>query len=219
MNPIEQLDKFLLSEPRQVCDKIRPSGFGSCFRKQYWSRAGEPDTNPVDVEALRIFKLGNLIHEMIQDQLPQEMVELEFEGEDIKGHADFVDEDRVYDFKSCRGFAFNKYVKKGFTAEDLAREKLGYVLQVITYAIEFDRPIGTLLFIEKEGLRTVEFDFYVAEWREQVEEELFILRNYWEQKRLPPAMPRTNWCCENKKSGKKYCRFYDRCKEEEALRG
>ena len=73
---IEKLiDDYLLAEQTQRAKKERsglwsPSSFGRCFRYQFWNRKNEPQTNPPDLRALKIFKVGNIFHDFIQSMLP-----------------------------------------------------------------------------------------------------------------------------------------------------
>ena len=214
MNPVELMDKALVDTKEgeeSRAGRYRVSNFGRCYRMQYWSRMGQPESNPIGAKTLRVFKLGDLIHDMVQRQYEPEQLEVEVETEDFKGHADIVVGDRVYDIKSIRSYGFKLMRKPEY---DITADKLNNILQVMGYAYFLNRP-GELLFFDKDSLENnldigKPFVFELKDWKDKVVEEMDILCGYWDQKKLPPAIAR---CYHGKEC--QYCCFESHCKEVE----
>ncbi len=107
------IDEALIKEEEIKSQRIRsgkfsPSSFGKCYRAQYWNRKNEPKSNPIDVSALRRFKVGNIIHQYAQSFFPNAQREvLVLNGVDMVGYADIVLENEVIDIKS----SVNKPIK------------------------------------------------------------------------------------------------------------
>ena len=108
----EKIDKYLLEDEAKKANRTRsgkwsPSSFGRCYRYQYWNRLNEPLTNPISIDTLKIFKVGNIIHRFFQDILKGDyIVEAKIETEDCLGFADLVGLDEVIDIKSARSYLF-----------------------------------------------------------------------------------------------------------------
>jgi CRISPR/Cas system-associated exonuclease Cas4 (RecB family) len=188
--------------------KFSPSSFGKCYRAQYWNRKNEPVTNPPSVEALRRFKVGNIIHSYVQGFFPQAQREvIVLSGDDMVGYADIVLPDEVIDIKSCRAYEFKLFKKKGF---DVKEDKFQNCLQVCTYALFLNRSKARLVFIEKDALDSKEFELETKDFKKEVEDELEILRGYWKEDKLPPPLPRAYGGRECE-----YCGFKDKCFELE----
>jgi CRISPR/Cas system-associated exonuclease Cas4 (RecB family) len=171
---------------------------------QYWNRKNEPQSNPVDVEALRRFKVGNIIHEYMQSFFPQAQKEVKVEaGDDVIGFADIVLTDEVVDIKSCRSYEFKLLVKPDY---DIEVGKTTNCLQVMSYALMLNKPQGRLIFIEKDALDSTEFVLQTRDWVEKIADELTILRGQWKKDELPAPNPRAY-------GGKEcnYCNFRDKC--------
>jgi len=86
-----------------------------------------------------------------------------------------------------------------------------YCYQLMGYAYLTGKPKGYLVFIDKATYGIKQVLVVLQFWQERIEDELTILRNYWEQDKLPPAMPRAY-------GGKecRYCSFKDKCDAYEA---
>ena len=217
MNIVELLDKALLDE--QVKEqavryhgKWRPSLLGRCYRMQYWTRQQEPQTNPIDAKTLRVFKMGNMIHTLLQAQLPDNKCEQEFEFEDIVMHPDYFDDECVFDFKSIRSYGFKAMTKDSY---DITTEQPQYLYQVMSEAMYLHKRYGELIFVDKDTLQTnldidKQFRFDIADWQEKIFEEMGILRHYWGYQKVPAPMPR---CYHMKEC--KYCVYRNRCAQEE----
>ena len=207
---IQQLiDSALMAEQELKSKKVRsgkfsPSSFGRCYRYQIWNRKNEAQTNPVSVEALRRFKVGNIIHAYAQSFFPNAQREvLVLSGDDMVGYADIVLENEVVDIKSCRSYEFKTFLKKDY---DIREGKSQNCLQVATYALFLNRPQARLIFIEKDALDSKEFVLQTKDFKKEVEEELEILRGFWKNDKLPAPLPRAYG---GKECG--YCGFKDKC--------
>jgi hypothetical protein len=193
---IEKIDKFLLEEETKKQDRIRsgkwsPSSFGKCYRAQYWNRLNEPKTNPLEAQTLRVFRIGNLIHQFFQDILRKEyLCEVKVETNDVLGFADMVNIDEVIDIKSVRSFQFKLMKGKKDKQYDFAVEKKDNILQVTYYGKELMRKKGRLIFVDKDSLDVIEYEFNITDFEKELQNELDILSEYWNKKELPPARPR-----------------------------
>lgn len=213
----EIVDNALLKEQEEKLKRVRsgkwsPSSFGRCYRYQFWNRKGEVMTNPPDAEALRRFKVGNIIHDYMQGFFPQAQREVKILVEDdIIGFADIVLENEVVDIKSCRSYEFKLITKKDF---DIAKAKETNCLQVASYALFLNKPQARLIFIEKDELNSKEFVLKTEDWKEKVNNELEILRGHWKNESLPAPSPRAY-------GGKEcsYCSFMDKCFELQGKKG
>lgn len=211
----EMLDKWLVE--KRVEDKkerksgvISPSSLGQCYRRQYWTRKGEQESNPIDAQTLRVFEAGKKVHDVIQAMFPAECCEVEVKiGDDVYGHADIVLEDEVLDIKSVGVFQFKKFAK--MTKEQFEEEKVDYALQVCTYAYGLGKTKGRMVLVCKDTWEILEsFEFDLKYWEDRVKKELDVLRGYWEIEELPEAKPRLY-------NGKEceYCSFHNKCKDVE----
>ena len=207
---IQQLiDNALIKEQELKSKRIRsgkfsPSSFGRCYRMQFWNRKNEPQTNPPDVEALRRFKVGNIIHDYMQSFFLNAQREvMVLDKDDVIGFADIVLDNEVIDIKSCRSFEFKTFAKEGY---DIGVGKTTNCLQVTSYALFLNKPLARLIFIEKDALDSKEFPLVIADWKERIEDELQILRGQWARQELPQPIPRAY-------GGKEcqYCSFMDKC--------
>ena len=210
------IDEALAKEQEERKDRVRsgkwsPSSLGRCYRAQYWNRKNEPVTNPPDARTLRVFRCGQLFHDFVQQYLPEHQVEVEIDTPNLKGFADIVTEDTVYDIKSQHSGAFWYMQKADYKVEE---KKLPNILQVMTYAVYLKKPFGCLVFISKDDMSIAEYRFATADWEDKVNNELDILDQLWINDTLPPAEPR---CYKDARTGKfkecQYCNYKDKCKE------
>ena len=149
----------------------------------------------------------------MQGFIPIERTEVRVEEDDVLGFADIVEEDAVTDIKSIHSFGFNYMGVPGY---DVTLDKKEAWLQVCYYALMLGKKQAKLVFVSKDDLRMEEFAVYTQSFIPKIEAELKVLREIWKKGELPPAQPRSYW---NKKSNSfkecKYCRYLDRCKQEE----
>lgn len=217
-HPIEIWDEYLKDEQirefrQPYHGKWRASMLGRCLRAQYWTRLHVAYSNELPIKTLRTFKFGDIIHQSIQQALPAEKCEQEFEFEDLVFHPDYIGDDTVYDFKSIRSFAFKLMQKDSF---DITKSKPEHCLQVMTEAVYLNKMYGELIYICKDSSETnydidKRFRFKAEDWVARVNEELLMLRECWEPiRKQPPAMPRVY-------NGKEcqYCSFKGLCDDTE----
>jgi len=204
----ELIDNALIKEQELKALRVRsgkfsPSSFGRCFRYQFWNRKNEPQSNPLSVETLRIFKVGNIIHQYAQSFFTNAQKEVMINLPDVVGFADIVLENEVVDIKSCRSYEFKTFDKKDY---DIAVGKTTNCLQVASYALFLNKPQARLMFIEKDALTSKEFVLNTADWADRINDELTILRGHWARNETPKAMPRAY-------GGKEcsYCNYKDMC--------
>jgi len=208
-------------EKRLRSGTFSPSSFGKCYRAQFWNRADEPVSNPIDSRTLRVFKAGNLFHDFVQNLLSNGTTKKEVvvETEDVKGYADLVTEEEVSDIKSQHSKAFWYHQKELKEAKDEVKavKEMFYNnwLQVSFYAMQLGKQFVRLVFISKDDLSIEEFRQPVAEWENEVNKELDMLRQFWQAKLLPPAEPRLY----KQKNGSfkecEYCNWKTLCYEKE----
>lgn len=205
------------AKPRIRSGCFNPSSFGMCYRQQYWNRKDVPKTNPPDARSFRVFKCGNLFEDFVIDLLPiEKQTQVLVEEDDVKGYADLVVGDTVFDIKSQHSKAF-WYIKK---CKDIITAKYNNWLQVMYYAIRLDKKNAGLIIVSKDDLTIWQHQLPVDSfWREQVAIELAALRYLWKKDEVPPALPRceitkkqTYWHCS-------YCSFLRLCQETEEKAG
>jgi len=204
----ELVDNHIASrrDPNRVrSGKYSPSMLGRCYRAQYWNRKNEPQTNPPDKRSLRVFEAGHLFHDLVQNLLKPEQVEVKVETEHFCGYADFVTEEYVGDIKSQHSKGF-WYMKKD--SYDVNEKKKNNILQVMFYAKHLGKKWGRLIFISKDDLCIEEYGFPLEQWTEEVAKEEGILIDIWQKQEVPDAIPRAY---EGKECS--YCSWKDKCKE------
>jgi len=217
----QALETEILKDPDQYAFPIyrthwRSSNFGRCYRYQYWYRKGVEQSNPPDMTTLRLFRVGDIFHADLQKIALLEKdeiisIEQEFKTEDVFGHADVVSPDTIFDIKTTGMWQWKRITKAGY---DLEVDNEVYILQIASYAMFLDRPKAQIIFVQKDTYAMHKVDIDVAKWKPMVKEELGILRGYWQNRQLPPALPRAY----NKKECN-YCSFKDTCVKEVTDRG
>lgn len=212
----KRINDFLLKEQedrknRQRSGKFSPSSFGKCYRAQILNRANIEPSNPPDAIILRKMKAGQLFHNFVQQFIPDKQIEVEIDDEDVRGFADIISKDCVYDIKSQHSRAFWWQRKSNY---DIKKEKYNNWLQVAYYAMKLNKKKIYLMFISKDDLCITEYFQYTVNWVKEVNKELKALRKYWNKyknnNQLPPAKPR---CFNGKECG--YCNWQDWCNKYE----
>jgi hypothetical protein len=89
--------------------KYKPSLLGACYRRQWYAKNNEPQSNPPDERSNRVFHVGKLFHQFVQQFYPIEQTEVLCEDAKgtCKGYADIVTADAVIDIKSEHSRAFH----------------------------------------------------------------------------------------------------------------
>lgn len=211
----ELIDQALAKkEDRIRSSKFSPSSFGRCFRYQFWNRKNEPISNPIKPRVERVFKAGNLFHDFVQGVIlkenPNAQKEVPIEIDDVKGYADLVLEDEVIDLKSQHSKAF--WYRSKLEWKDVEIKIYNNILQVMFYAIELKKLKARLVYISKDDLCIQEYSLTVNDkWKEEIEKELLVLRNFWTKNELPPAVPRAYLNNQGESVECGYCGFKDTC--------
>ncbi len=198
------------------------SASGMCMRKHYFQHVADVEPRKIDDDTLRLFRLGDLVHNDIQEALieyaslngSQIMIEREIQIPDInvRGFLDviIVEDDALYDIKTC-----NAWKWKGlFGRKPDPDAPVNYNFQLGTYGLWYEKETGnklkklSLLYYNKDNSRM----------REKVIPTSYIekARLYWEdvntkfKKGNPPielgVAPVYKWECNVK-----YCNFYQVC--------
>ena len=196
-------------KPHKSSGKWNPSSFGFCYRRQYWKRLGETETNPPDERTLRVFKVGNIFEDwvgsLIVAQNPQIKRQVLVEEEDVKGFADFVNIEEVADTKTMNSSGFHYLRKKDC---DIRVEKENNWLQVMYYVKKLLKKSGRLVFISKDDLCIEEYVQPMNQyWEDKLRIELETLRGYWTRKELPKAQPRVYKHKDGSYGECEYCQF------------
>ena len=190
--------------------KISPSSLGGCFRKQIYNIRNVAPSNPPDGRTLRVFKAGQLFHDFVQSFLPKESTEVEVETDEIKGFADIVGRDTVYDIKSQHSRGFWYMQKKGY---DVKKEKANNWLQLACYGKLLKKPKLCLMMVSKDDLCINEYTEYTRDWEVALDNELKMLGAFIKSDDLPPKEPRLF-------NGKEcsYCNWKTLCKGKDGKR-
>ena len=97
------------------------SASGMCMRKIYYNSVEQVESTEIDDNTLRLFRLGDLVHNDIQDALTEHgqkenidvLIEQEIRIQDInvRGFFDIciVDDDAMYDVKTCNSFKWKNF--------------------------------------------------------------------------------------------------------------
>lgn len=213
---IQELIDDILAEDQKE-ERVRsglwnPSKFGRCLKLQYLDRHNEPKSSHVDARTLRVFKVGHVFHEWIQDLIlskyPDAEIEKKVQTKHLKGFADYVLDDEVGDIKTVHSKSFWYLKKKG---SNILEDKKENILQLTTYAILLNKPYIRLVLVSKDDLTIKEYRIKVTfDLKKKVGHELYQLNKYWREQQLPPAKPRAF-------NGKecKYCNYQEVCLTEE----
>lgn len=212
----------------------RASSMGKCLREHYYRRLGVKPTSPPDERKDRVFKVGDIFHEWIQNMVLDsmgkevfkhgEIVAVEVEKElssskwDNAGRCDllimFADGYLILiDIKTINSRAFwhlensHKNVKDKFPQYWV---QLGdYMLMSKLSGVPVDE--GRILLVSKDDLMMKEVTYLLTEeLEERVKSELSTLNQHWADKTLPPCTCNQLYLDKNgKSSGPKYCSYRD----------
>jgi len=128
------------------------SGAGLCTRKHYYSAVEQVEGKSFEDKTLRIFRIGNLIHEDIQNALreyaEQEGMRIFIEKElfideyNVRGFIDLalVEDNVIYDIKTCNSYKWTKM----FGAMKDRNPSVQYEMQLATYGFWYQENYGEL---------------------------------------------------------------------------
>lgn len=205
------IDDFLLEESKKIRDYGEcwsASSAGYCMRKVVFDRLG---VEPVkqDARKQKVFSVGHIFHEWIQDitrnanlSVEQEL-ELVDDNLKIKGHIDdLIDTDNgyiLYDYKTQHSYAF-KYQGE---MSPYHRMQLGTYMMMLRNTNYPKLNEARILKISKDDLRMTEEQLF---WSEELEADVL---NYWNtindyiaRQKMPPCT------CEGFMATDKYNPYY-----------
>ena len=231
----EELDK---TRPTDI-SYYKPSSAGMCSRKIYYETVLRVDiTNPINKRVRRLFRLGDLIHQDIQDAFQKTekndsffsiyniyinniLIEKEIVLNTlrVRGFFDLLVEVKeggvfLYDIKSIGAFQY----KKNFARMKERREpSVHQELQLATYGLWVKKEYGRL-----DGMYILYYnkDTSALQYKEVSSDRLLTALGFWERindehsnSSLPTLQdeisPVANWEC-------KYCSYQYRCKDDHA---
>jgi hypothetical protein len=176
------IDNYLIEESKKVRDYGEfwsASSAGYCMRKLVFQRLGVPKTKEDDPRQQRVFTAGHVFHGWIQEltksagvSIAQEL-ELEDDKLKIRGHFDdLIKTDNgliLYDYKTAnsRSFGYKKELSH------FHRMQVGTYLYMLRKGEYKDLSEGRILILEKDTLRTKEFEVH---WNKELAMDV---HNYW----------------------------------------
>src|SRR3990167_127910 len=144
--------------PSQASIDIKEKGRnvvkGSCMRRVYWEKTGEPTTNETDLDSLWKMESGNAISEMICEFVKQRgvlvQVEVPFADTDnkISGRVDLIYKHPVYEkLIGVEIKSVGDYIGiKGVVGGDFLSPNIKHLLQTIIYLDYFQRKMNIDVF-------------------------------------------------------------------------
>tara|TARA_R100000008_G_C3584183_1_gene170862 strand:+ start:2508 stop:3239 length:732 start_codon:yes stop_codon:yes gene_type:complete len=198
------------------------SSSGMCMRKHYFQHIAKVKPKAIDRDTLRLFRLGDLVHEDIQDALgeyaqnngTQIFIEKEIQLPEVnvRGFLDIIvaDDNALYDIKTCNSFKW----KKLFGRYPDPAPSVNYFLQLGTYAWWYENEYSQRI----KKLALIYYNKDTSAMREMSVDVQYIeeAKNYWVDlnkrfKKGNPAIelgvaPMYSWECNPK-----YCGFFEVC--------
>ena len=198
------------------------SASGMCMRKHYFQHIAKVKPKPVDEDTMRLFRLGDLIHNVIQDALREYAEnnaskiyiekEIQLPDVNVRGFLDIVviDDGILYDIKTCNSWKW----KNLFGRYPDPNPSINYHLQLGTYGWWYEKSSRKklkklcLLYYNKDTSKMRELD--VSTSYIESAKEYWIDANKRYEKGNPPielgVAPVYKWECNIK-----YCNFYQVC--------
>jgi|TARA_Y100001973_G_C5188820_1_gene329577 hypothetical protein len=198
------------------------SSSGMCMRKHYFQHVANVEPREIGDDTLRLFRLGDLVHEDIQDALrdyadsngSQIMIEKEIRLPDVNVRGFFdviiVEDNALYDIKTCNAWKWRTLF--GRNPDPHAAEN--YNLQLGTYGWWYEKEYGNklkklaLLYYNKDNSRMREKVIPVS-YIKRAQEYWYDVNERFETGNPPIELgtaPVYKWECNPK-----YCNFYQVC--------
>jgi hypothetical protein len=230
LNINKEIESFLLRKQEQdkhenVIGKYSPSMLAMCLRRQYYEYK-YPMSMPVD--KLKIFEMGNSIHERIATILSASpnvkinhaersltLIHPDFDDIIISGRLDnfLIMQDGgknvIIEVKSAKALQTYDPQTRSFT--EMTEPKPDHVLQLNFYLFAIPGSLGLLLYVNKNTFETKQFEIkpdkaLLMKGLERAK----ILHTALKSNTFPEAEAKmskeTNWACNPK-----YCQFAERC--------
>ena len=198
------------------------SSSGMCMRKHYFQHVAKVKPSEIDKNTLRLFRLGDVVHQDIQGALgeyaqengTQIFIEKEIKIPEVnvRGFLDIivVDDDALYDIKTCNSFKWSKL----FGRFPDNNPSINYYLQLGTYAWWYENTYNKKM----KKLALIYYNKDTSRMREKSVSVEYIneAKNYWYslKERFKVGNPSIelgvaqaySWECNPK-----YCGFYKVC--------
>lgn len=214
-----------------------PSSISGCLRKALYDYTGVPKSNPHDARTSRVFRVGHLLHEFLQeavaasDDVLVDYAEVKLDYPDIRvsgavdglvQHFDGTWEVLEYKTINSNAFRYNDLPKEDHKLQAgiyllVLREHGGVAANGAVIP-----PLGDLLtsvrfvYLSKDDLKIAEYDMpWTDELEAEIRSRLYTLEYHLEEQTLPDRLPLVE-----KKTGPArdyrcgYCPFLDTCWEE-----
>jgi CRISPR/Cas system-associated exonuclease Cas4 (RecB family) len=216
---VAALDKHILrlEEERKPDGFFHPSGIFGCPRKAVYEMRGTEKSNPPDERARRIFRVGHVLHELIQDAIALDDEVVAFYAEvkvfdperGIKGAADGLVRLAngrwiVLEFKSINSmaFRFNDLPKEDHRGQasvymDVLRTHGGTAelsdgTPVILPPFGEELTRATFAYVSKDDLKVEEFTMLWTDAKaEVIDERIHVLSTHLDAGTLPRRLPPT----------------------------
>lgn len=193
-----------------------PSEIGGCLRKVWFSYKSPKETDP---EVVKIFHLGNMIHDFVAEVMKSEKVpEVSLVGEEVPFKIeddDFTISGRVDDIVMLDGENEKILVEVKSTkmVNILDGPKDEHVMQLQLYMYAMKIFSGIVLYIEKNTLKTREFDVkYDQNAVNEIMKRFRALHHSLKHEVIPIAEAREDsskrWMCN-------YCDYAEECQRAE----
>ena len=198
------------------------SASGMCMRKHYFQHIAKVKPKPVNEDTMRLFRLGDLVHEDIQNALREYAEnngskiyiekEIQLPEVNVRGFLDIIviDDGILYDIKTCNSWKW----KNIFGRYPDPNPSINYHLQLGTYGWWYEKSSRKklkklcLLYYNKDTSKIRELD--VSTSYIESAKEYWIDANERYEKGNPPielgVAPVYKWECN-----RKYCNFYEVC--------
>ena len=213
----KMVDNFLKRESRpKAIGRYYPSEIGSCLRKVWYSYKHPKET---DVELIKIFELGNMIHDFVSkviesDKNPHvELLEKELPLQ--KDMKDFVISGRLDDLLLLKedGKKVLVEVKSTKSIDFTAEASRSHAMQLQLYMHITGVHDGIVLYVDKNNLKSKAFEInYDPEQAEEIFKRFIELNLCLISEQLPldeaKREPALMWMC-------RYCEYVDKCDKNE----
>ncbi len=207
------IDQYLHREKRpKTVGRYYPSEIGYCMRKVWFSYKYPMET---EKDLIRIFHLGNILHDFIVSVLKSEKnpeVELlETELPFRMSIEDFIVSGRIDDLVLVKedNKKFLVEVKSTRSVDTITEPVHTHLVQLQLYMYAMGIHDGIILYIEKNNLHSKAFEVkFDEEIAKQAVNRFKILHRYLKMNRIPEAEAKNNekikWMC-------RYCEYKEMC--------
>ena len=214
----EMINNFLAREQRAKQEgRYYPSEIGSCIRKTWYSYKHPQEVRP---DLLKIFHLGNILHDFVADVLSSEKnpgVELLKAEFPLRLELDdFLMSGRVDDLLLLKadGKSVLVEVKSHGSLKFVSQPSQHHIMQLQFYMHASGVHNGMLLYIDRANLQSKTFDIdYDETMARMVIERFRELHSHLKAGALPRPEAKQDsemqWMC-------RYCEYFDKCGRDEA---